>query len=138
MEFHKYQKELQRLQDAFEFFDNTHSGTITMEEFRQAIMYLSQYTQRQRQSANPVDGCQSDLELLHLDSQVDENAKKHAYDTISTLSTNEDMLLSLFHGIDFNNTGYIDYSEFLAACLARKEGLKREYAELIFELYESQ
>mgnify|MGYP000020789091 FL=1 len=105
-----------------------------MEEFRQAIMYLSQYTQHARQPTNPVDTPPNGLELLHLDSQVDENAKKRAYDTISTLSTNEDMLLSLFHGIDFNNTGYIDYSEFLAACLARKEGLKREYAELIFEL----
>lgn len=39
-----------------------------------------------------------------------------------------------FMVLNFNNTGYIDYSEFLAACLARKEGLKREYAELIFEL----
>ena len=105
-----------------------------MEEFRQAIMYLSQYTQHARQPTNPVDTPPNGLELLHLDSQVDENAKKRAYDTISTLSTNEDMLLSLFNVIDFNNTGYIDYSEFLAACLARKEGLKREYAELIFEL----
>lgn len=30
--------------------------------------------------------------------------------------------------------GLINYSEFLAACLARKEGLRREYAELIFKL----
>lgn len=105
-----------------------------MEEFRQAIMSLSQYTQHVRQSGNKAEPVPSGLELLHLDSQVDEIAKNRVYDTISTLSTNEEMLLSLFHGIDFNNTGYIDYSEFLAACLARKEGLKREYAELIFEL----
>ncbi|CBK22138.2 uncharacterized protein [Blastocystis hominis] len=44
------------------------------------------------------------------------------------------MLIALFEGIDFNHTGTIDYSEFLAACLARKEGMKREYAELIFDL----
>ena len=31
--------------------------------------------------------------------------------------------------------GYINYSEFVGACLARKEGLRREYAELIFKLY---
>ena len=29
----------------------------------------------------------------------------------------------------------INYSEFLAACLARKEGIRREYAELIFKLW---
>ena len=75
------------------------------------------------------------LELLNLDSTpVDDLTRQRVYHTISTLSTNEDMLRSLFNGIDFNGTGYIDYSEFLAACLARKEGLKREYAELIFEL----
>ena len=34
----------------------------------------------------------------------------------------------------YNEIGYINYSEFVAACLARKEGLKHEYAELIFEL----
>ena len=32
--------------------------------------------------------------------------------------------------------GYINYSEFVGACLARKEGLRREYAELIFKLYQ--
>ena len=76
------------------------------------------------------------LELLNLDSTpVDDLTRQRVYHTINTLSTNEDMLRTLFNGIDFNGTGYIDYSEFLAACLARKEGLKREYAELIFELY---
>ena len=30
-----------------------------------------------------------------------------------------------------NEIGYINYSEFVAACLARKEGLKHEYAESI-------
>ena len=75
------------------------------------------------------------LELLDLDSTpVDNFTRQRVYHAINTLSTNEDMLRSLFNGIDFNGTGYIDYSEFLAACLARKEGLKREYAELIFEL----
>ena len=75
------------------------------------------------------------LELLNLDSTpVDDLTRQRVYHTINTLSTNEDMLRTLFNGIDFNGTGYIDYSEFLAACLARKEGLKREYAELIFEL----
>ena len=57
-----------------------------------------------------------------------------AYEAISTLNSNEKMLIELFEGIDFNHTGTIDYSEFLAACLARKEGMKREYAELIFDL----
>lgn len=57
-----------------------------------------------------------------------------AYEAISTLNSNEKMLNELFEGIDFNHTGTIDYSEFLAACLARKEGMKREYAELIFDL----
>lgn len=55
---------------------------------------------------------------------------------IDELSKNERLLCDLFNGIDFNNTGCIDYPEFLAACLARKEGLKREYAELIFDLFD--
>lgn len=37
-----------------------------MEEFRQAIMYLSQYTQHARQPTNPVDTPPNGLELLHL------------------------------------------------------------------------
>lgn len=32
--------------------------------------------------------------------------------------------------------GHINYSEFVGACLACKEGIRREYAELIFSLYE--
>lgn len=96
-----------------------------MEEFRQAIVSLSQCSQKRREA---------DGSLLLLDSTTED---QQAFATLSSLSHNEDLLLSLFHGIDFNNTGYIDYSEFLAACLARKEGLKREYAELIFELWGS-
>lgn len=33
-----------------------------------------------------------------------------------------------------SDLGHIHYSEFVGACLARKEGLRREYAELIFKL----
>ena len=65
---------------------------------------------------------------------VSTSAGSTAYEAISTLNSNEKMLIELFEGIDFNHTGTIDYSEFLAACLARKEGMKREYAELIFDL----
>ena len=35
------------------------------------------------------------------------------------------------------NPGYINYSEFVGACLARREGLRREYAELIFRMLDS-
>lgn len=77
-----------------------------MEEFRQAIESLSQFAK----SSSEV------CERL-------EDLKRH-----------EEKLNALFDGIDFNKTGYIDYSEFLAACLARKEGLRREYAELLFDM----
>ena len=85
-----------------------------MEEFRQAISRLSHFSENTSKCGIPAD-----------DS---------VYETLSTLSTNERLLSDLFQGIDFNHTGTIDYSEFLAACLARKEGMKREYAELIFDL----
>lgn len=54
--------------------------------------------------------------------------------SLFSITTDEDKLKQLFHDIDFDDCGYINYSEFVAACLARKEGLRREYAELIFQL----
>ena len=87
-----------------------------MEEFRQAISRLSQFSGEAQEGGSAPAG-------------------NHAYEAISTLNSNEKMLSDLFKGIDFNHTGTIDYSEFLAACLARKEGMKREYAELIFDLW---
>ena len=53
---------------------------------------------------------------------------------IFAITTEETKLRQLFDSMDFDKRGYINYSEFLAACLARKEGLRREYAELIFKL----
>ena len=100
------QRELGELREAFEFFDKNQTGTITMEEFQQVIESLWQF------------------------SGKDQEVRA----TLQDLNSNEAKLRELFNGIDFNNTGYIDYSEFLAACLARKEGLRREYAELIFKL----
>lgn len=55
--------------------------------------------------------------------------------SLFSITTDEEKLKQLFHDIDFDDCGYINYSEFLAACLARKEGLRREYAELIFQLW---
>ena len=52
------------------------------------------------------------------------------------ITTDETKLRELFDSLDFDRRGCINYSEFLAACLARKEGLRREYAELIFKLWE--
>ena len=51
------------------------------------------------------------------------------------ITTDETKLRELFDSLDFERRGCINYSEFLAACLARKEGLRREYAELIFKLW---
>ena len=51
-----------------------------------------------------------------------------------SITTDETKLRQLFDSMDFEKRGCINYSEFLAACLARKEGLRREYAELIFKL----
>ena len=51
-------------------------------------------------------------------------------------TTDETKLRELFDSLDFDRRGCINYSEFLAACLARKEGLRREYAELLFKLWE--
>ena len=50
------------------------------------------------------------------------------------ITMDEKKLRDLFDSLDFERRGIINYSEFLAACLARKEGLRREYAELIFKL----
>ena len=85
-----------------------------MEEFKQAISRLSEFTKKQ---------------------PAQSGEERQIVEVIDQLSKNEKLLVDLFNGIDFNNTGCIDYPEFLAACLARKEGLKREYAELIFDLY---
>lgn len=52
------------------------------------------------------------------------------------ITTDESKLRQLFDSLDFEQRGSINYSEFVASCLARKEGLRREYAELIFKLYE--
>ena len=52
-----------------------------------------------------------------------------------SITTDETKLRQLFDSMDFEKRGCINYSEFLAACLARKEGLRREYAELIFKLF---
>lgn len=64
---------------------------------------------------------------------------------IFSITTDEEKLHQLFDSMDFEKRGgawwlclfpgLINYSEFLAACLARKEGLRREYAELIFKLW---
>ena len=52
-----------------------------------------------------------------------------------SITTDETKLRQLFDSMDFEKRGCINYSEFLAACLARKEVLRREYAELIFKLF---
>ncbi|KAK8791666.1 hypothetical protein WA588_001977, partial [Blastocystis sp. NMH] len=54
--------------------------------------------------------------------------------TVFSITTDEAKLRKLFDDIDFEHCGHIHYSEFVGACLARKEGLRREYAELIFKL----
>ena len=92
-----------------------------MEEFREAISKLSDFSKKKL--------------LKDTEDKTVEKEDEDIADVIDELNHNENLLLELFNGIDFNNTGCIDYSEFLAACLARKEGLKREYAELIFDLY---
>lgn len=92
-----------------------------MEEFREAISKLSDFSKKEL--------------LKDTEDKTVEKEDEDIADVIDELNHNESLLLELFNGIDFNNTGCIDYSEFLAACLARKEGLKREYAELIFDLY---
>lgn len=51
-----------------------------------------------------------------------------------SITTDEKKLRQLFDSMDFDQQGRINYSEFMAACLARKEGIHREYAELIFKL----
>ena len=61
------------------------------------------------------------------------------------MTTDEAKLRQLFNSIDFaqcggrcdehSQAGYINYSEFVGACLARKEGMRREYADLIFRLW---
>ena len=103
-----------KLSDAFEYFDTKDDGSISFDEvihlmgvslqFRDALMTL-----RDRETfAKNTD--------------------------IFAITTDETKLRQLFDSMDFDKRGYINYSEFLAACLARKEGLRREYAELIFKL----
>ena len=54
--------------------------------------------------------------------------------SLFSITTDEKKLRQLFDSMDFDQQGRINYSEFMAACLARKEGIHREYAELIFKL----
>ena len=103
-----------KLSDAFEYFDKKDDGSISFDEvihlmgvslqFRDALMTLR------------------DKETFAKNTDI------------FAITTDETKLRQLFDSMDFDKRGYINYSEFLAACLARKEGLRREYAELIFKL----
>ena len=103
-----------KLSDAFEYFDKKDDGSISFDEvihlmgvslqFRDALMTLR------------------DKETFAKNTDI------------FAITTDETKVRQLFDSMDFDKRGYINYSEFLAACLARKEGLRREYAELIFKL----
>ena len=55
--------------------------------------------------------------------------------SVFSITDDESKLHQLFNDIDFGENGFIHYSEFMGACLARKEGMRHEYAELIFDLF---
>ena len=74
------------------------------------------------------------LEWLFLEA-IDCSSKSMYPDFISVSGDGYAPSIYKKYGVPISRMGCIDYSEFLAACLARKEGLKREYAELIFDLY---
>ena len=117
-----------------------------MEEFRQAISRLSQFSDgangpSEGNGAIGKDGPSSDINGSNGPKStngsigtIGTNGPNNANGTIGTNGPKGLFSRGMFEGIDFNHTGTIDYSEFLAACLARKEGMKREYAELIFDL----
>ena len=103
-----------KLSDAFEYFDKKDDGSISFDEvihlmgvslqFRDALMTLR------------------DKETFAKNTDI------------FAITTDETKLRQLFDSMDFDKRGYINYSEFLAACLAPKEELRREYAALIFKL----
>ncbi|OAO14910.1 calcium-dependent protein kinase [Blastocystis sp. ATCC 50177/Nand II] len=102
--YHLNNNDLMKLGDAFEYFDKRHDGVISFEEFRDALRTLQSQ------------------ETIGKDTRLFE------------MTTDEAKLRQLFNSIDFAQCGYINYSEFVGACLARKEGMRREYADLIFRL----
>ena len=108
------QNELMKLGDAFEYFDKKKDGVITFEDVILECLRNTQFRDA--------------LMTLRTSEQFSNNA------SLFSITTDETKLRQLFHDIDFDDCGYINYSEFVAACLARKEGLRREYAELIFRL----
>lgn len=103
-----------RLSDAFEYFDKQDDGSISFDEVILIVNYNIQFRDA----------------LMTLRDK--ETFAKNT--DIFAITTDETKLRKLFDSMDFDQRGYINYSEFLAACLARKEGLRREYAELIFKL----
>lgn len=102
--YHLNNNDLMRLSDFFEYFDKQDDGWISFEEFRDALMALR------------------DKETFAKNKDL------------FSITTDEKKLRQLFDSMDFDQQGRINYSEFMAACLARKEGIHREYAELIFKL----
>ena len=68
------------------------------------------------------------------DGQLDRAELKEAYLKNIKLTSTEDEVNSIFANIDVNNTGQIDFTEFLMATIDYKKGIREKELRQIFDL----
>lgn len=68
------------------------------------------------------------------DGQLDRKELKEAYSKSESIFGSEEEIEEIFKKIDVNNTGHIDFSEFLLATLDYKKGIREKELRQIFSL----
>ena len=68
------------------------------------------------------------------DGQLDRKELKEAYSKNESIFSSEEEIDEIFNKIDVNNTGHIDFSEFLLATLDYKKGIREKELRQIFNL----
>ena len=68
------------------------------------------------------------------DGQLDRKEVKEAYSKNESIFSSEEEIDEIFNKIDVNNTGHIDFSEFLLATLDYKKGIREKELRQIFNL----
>ena len=68
------------------------------------------------------------------DGQLDRNELKEAYAKNIKLTSTEDEITAIFAKVDVNNTGHIDFTEFLLATMDYKKGIREKELRQIFNL----
>ena len=59
------------------------------------------------------------------------------YNKVFGLSMSKEQVAAIFHQIDTDGSGTIDYSEFVAASIDRKKMLSKKKLEKVFEMFDT-